>query len=649
MTSYLIVSASLSVTAALWILCDRLLRRQLRPARILWLGRLALGVGLLAASSGWLLPVDWASSVKTSVPKISVTMLEFDRVFPGGVAAPARPEVAPGERGGLLPAVAWPLLLLLLGHAIVGTRLLLRFVALRRSLRSAVRLKRVGRVEVLVSDRHRVPFSTIMTGRATVVLPIHVLGSNRDRDISIAHELQHHRQRDTWWVVLHELLKLAFYWNPLVYALVRRMSELQELTCDAAVLGRRRCTAREYTACLVRAAERLSARRDAPSLSAAMASRPLLIERITQLKAPTRISSWSTHYVCLSLAVIVAANGLIACGNTGAETANATAAAPAASKQRPLEANAALRSVVAKPLAQAIQRTGARRGVAIVADPRTGQVFAAVELDRSGEDLRGELVSRATEPWSLIKPLTAAIALERGAITSDAVFDGEDGTYAVAGRRIRDYRSFGALSTADVIVNSSNIGAVKIAQTLQAEALGAGLAALGIGGGVGKGGSFPSTARGSVGDPDAVALALGSGGIAATPLEIVRAYSAIANGGRLPSLMRPGEVAPPGPRVLSTKTAARMRSILGEVVSRGTGRHAASPHHSVAGKTASGPLKDGIAAAAFVGFAPREDPRLVIYVRLELPKQAIGGRDAAPVFRAIVDLINARGLLAGQG
>jgi len=111
---------------------------------------------------------------------------------------------------------------------------------------------RIGRVEIRVSDKDAVAFSARLPARALVVLPSALKGSP-EFQITLKHELQHHRQRDTAWLYLYEILKVLFFLNPAVHLLSRRVDELQELACDETLLGRHDISPQDYGRCLLRA------------------------------------------------------------------------------------------------------------------------------------------------------------------------------------------------------------------------------------------------------------------------------------------------------------------------------------------------------------------------------------------------------------
>jgi beta-lactamase regulating signal transducer with metallopeptidase domain len=128
-------------------------------------------------------------------------------------------------------------------------------VTLVRTMRRAFLWKRIGRVDLLVSDDCRVAFSTRGLRRRYIVLPSGLLQSPKDLQLTIAHELQHFRQKDVECEVLLELLRPLLFWNPAFYVWRHHVRHLREYACDQALMARRGFDARAYCECLIRACE----------------------------------------------------------------------------------------------------------------------------------------------------------------------------------------------------------------------------------------------------------------------------------------------------------------------------------------------------------------------------------------------------------
>jgi len=297
-------------------------------------------------------------------------------------------------------------------------------------------------------------------------------------------------------------------------------------------------------------------------------------------------------------------------------------------------------------------------GSVVVLDVRTGEVLAMVNEPDFNPNNRSELRSGAFrnravtdlfEPGSTLKPFTIASALESGKFSSSTVIDTSPGILRVGDRTIRDVHNYGALTVAGVIEKSSNVGASKIALALDKKSIWNTLRHAGFGRTTGI--QLPGEVPGLLNPPsswvpvDQASISFGYG-ISVTPLQLARAYLAIANDGvALPLTLRRIESPPEGDRVLSAATARRLQSMLELAVSHaGTGKAAQVADYRVAGKTgtvrkltATGYSEDRY-VAWFVGFAPASAPRLVMVVTVDEPTHGgyYGGVIAAPVFGRVM-------------
>ena len=310
-----------------------------------------------------------------------------------------------------------------------------------------------------------------------------------------------------------------------------------------------------------------------------------------------------------------------------------------------------------------VESSGARRGIALVLDPFTGEVLAMASVDNRGlgDRMHNPAVQDAFEPGSTIKGILGAIALEDRAIESNQKVFCENGEWTVAGRPIHDHGRHQWLDLGGVIEVSSNIGAAKIALTLGPQRYHRGLVAFGFGRPTGI--DLPGEGAGIVRPPstwariDLANHGFGQG-IAVTAIQLAAAYAAIANGG---VWMRPFVVKAAYDasgrtlfshtpqalgRVVSPEVAHTINTILRGVVNgqEGTGRRAQVNDFTVAGKTgtaqminpATGGYYQNRLVGSFVGFVPADNPRLVILVVLEDVGQGhMGGLIAAPVFSEI--------------
>lgn len=343
--------------------------------------------------------------------------------------------------------------------------------------------------------------------------------------------------------------------------------------------------------------------------------------------------------------------------------------APAPGRGVMLTLDANIQYVVEREIDGAWRRTGARGAMAVVLDPRTGDVLAAAArptfnpntfLDVHDRDVwRNRVVTDPFEPGSTFKMVMAAAALEEGVARPDDRVFAENGQITIAKTTIHDWKKYGWLTFAEVLQNSSNVGTIKLALALGAERYHRYVTAFGFGAPTGVG--LLGESRGLVRDPQrwsALSLPTMSIGqeVSVTALQLAAAFGAVANGG---TLMRPRlarsvfeadgreirRVEPSAVRqVISPDTARTLTQMLVRVVESGTGHNAAIPGYDVAGKTGTAQKLDPVTrrysrtpgVLSFVGFAPADEPRFVMLVLLDEPKnERWGSEAAAPVFASI--------------
>lgn len=321
-----------------------------------------------------------------------------------------------------------------------------------------------------------------------------------------------------------------------------------------------------------------------------------------------------------------------------------------------------LQEIAEVALGHAIDSTGASGGDLLLADPRTGELLAAVSRRPGGA--RGlAAFSETYEPGSTLKPFFVATLLARGKASLRETVHGEDGEWrAPGGRLIRDITPHGALSVADALRVSSNIGLVKLSPRLAPREQFAALRDLGFGAPTGV--EYPAEAAGRLARPQRwssltpASLAMGYE-VSVTPLQMLMAYGALANGGTLyePHLVR--EVrqvdgttrrqtrVQPVRRAIPSTVAEPIREVLISVVEGGTATRASLTTFEVAGKTgtsrrtgAGGRYVPGSYTSSFVGFFPARQPQLTLFVKLDDPRGAYtGGLTAAPVTRETLQAI----------
>jgi cell division protein FtsI (penicillin-binding protein 3) len=270
---------------------------------------------------------------------------------------------------------------------------------------------------------------------------------------------------------------------------------------------------------------------------------------------------------------------------------------------------------------------------------------------------RNRAVTDMHEPGSVNKVITAAAALESGAIGLHETFEVPD-SYQVGDKLFRDVHPHppAQMTIGDIIAESSNVGTIMVAERLGRDRLASFLTRFGYGRETGI--DFPGEAEGILMPRDEWwvtsmgTIPMGQG-IAVTPLQMASVYATLANDGvRVrPRLVRGvrdagGEIHEEpvrrGRRVISLETAAALREMLVRVVEEGTGKLAAVPGYRIGGKTGTArkPLEDALGysdqyIASFIGFAPADDPRIVVAAMLDEPETVYGGVAAAPLFREV--------------
>ena len=299
---------------------------------------------------------------------------------------------------------------------------------------------------------------------------------------------------------------------------------------------------------------------------------------------------------------------------------------------------------------------------AIVMDPRSSELLAMANwppvdpTDLSSID-PDDLINRATgftyEPGSTFKAFTVAAALEDKLVTPGSGFTLPP-AIEVADRTIEEShpRGTATMSVAEILAHSSNVGAVTIGLQIGSERFSRWIGRFGFGRTTGV--RFPAEERGIVPALEDYSgstmgnLPLGQG-LAVTPMQMVAGYAAIANGGLLrpPRLIeRIGEEALPAPRgrrVIGAAVAADLRAMLeGVLAPGGTASEVSVPGYALAGKTGTsqvaenGTYSETKYVASFIGFAPADDPRLLVAVIVDQPQGEIyGGAVAAPAFGKI--------------
>ena len=316
-----------------------------------------------------------------------------------------------------------------------------------------------------------------------------------------------------------------------------------------------------------------------------------------------------------------------------------------------------LQSIAYSQLKQAVADNKAKAGGAIVIDAKSGEVLALANWPTynpnnrehlSGSQLRNRAVTDTFEPGSTLKPFTAALALEHGKFRFDSIINCAPGKLTIGKATISDAHPHGALTVAQVIQKSSNVGAAKMAATFAPQEMWEMFDAVGFGQAPRLG--FPGEVTGRLRPwkgwrPIEQATMSYGHGISVSLMQLARAYTVFARDGELLpiSLTRIDDGPVTGAPVFSAQTAREVRAMLEMAAGPGgTAPKAQVPGYRVAGKTGTAhKLEGGLYAnkyvSSFVGFAPVSDPRLIVAVMIDEPGAGrhYGGDVAAPVFSAI--------------
>ena len=332
-----------------------------------------------------------------------------------------------------------------------------------------------------------------------------------------------------------------------------------------------------------------------------------------------------------------------------------------------LSIDAKLQYLAYRELKTAVEVNKAKGGALVAIDVITGEVLALVNQPDFNPNNRGKVPGAQTrnrgltdtfEPGSTLKPFTIALGLESGKYRPDTVVETAAGRLTIGRATIRDAHPDGNLTVAQVIQKSSNVGAAKIALSLEAEQMWRLFNGVGFGT-IPKTG-FPGEASGKLRPyktwkPIEQATMAYGHGIAVSLLQLARAYTIFADDGNLHDLtfvknsgadsFGKNRVAGASRPVISPGTARAVREMMEAVTQPGgTAPRAAVTGYRVAGKTGTAHKQEGRGYAhnryvsSFVGLAPASNPRLIIAVMLDEPAggQYYGGTVAAPVFSAVM-------------
>lgn len=331
-----------------------------------------------------------------------------------------------------------------------------------------------------------------------------------------------------------------------------------------------------------------------------------------------------------------------------------------------------IQEIAERSLAEGVDKAKAKGGFAIVTDPHTGRILALASYPNFEpndskriklEMTRNRAMTDLYEPGSVVKPILVSEALERKKTRPDELHDCSNGTYSEPGLTIHDTHPIKTATTAQIIEESSNICTYKIAKRLGPKALYETYKKYGFTS-VDQLVNFPGQVIGRISDwanwrPIRFANVAFGQGMMVSGMELVTAYNAIANGGKLMmpllvdrvenqdgSIQRSNEPQVIS-QVMSPETSRTMRQILQGVVTNMSTKAAVLRDYTAAGKTGTTQKVDpkskayskDLRIASFIGFAPATDPNLVIYVVVDEPglKPYYGATWAAPVFKKIAE------------
>jgi cell division protein FtsI/penicillin-binding protein 2 len=329
-----------------------------------------------------------------------------------------------------------------------------------------------------------------------------------------------------------------------------------------------------------------------------------------------------------------------------------------------------LQGIIEMEIEKAMVKWRATAASAIMMDPFTGEILAlanrpSYDPNDPGKakdfEKRNRAITDCYEPGSTFKIVVGIGALEEKIVKPSTLFDVSKGAIEVGSKTIHDVHRYGVLTFKEVIQKSSNVGSIMIGMRLGKERIYKYAKLLGVGNKTGI--DLPGEVSGWIHPPERWsgtslgAIPIGQE-VAVTPLQLLRAYSVIANGGYLVKPHVVSEIISPEgqtlfssidnerKRIIFPETAEIFRDILKSVVEGGTGQKASIEGDEVAGKTGTAQMIDPKTkrysrekyVSSFVGFVPADKPRFALIVVVYEPKgQIYGGVVASPVFRDIAN------------
>lgn len=508
-------------------------------------------------------------------------------------------------------------------------RVLVDLSKLRVMLNKAIHYRAAGKLIIRVSDRCHIPFSVYFFNKAYIILPISLFASSKNVKIAIAHEGQHHRNLDCLWAYFMEALNIVFFGNPGINKWRRALSELQELSCDEVLVGHQKISAHDYGHCLFEVVQTVSRcslqtyRELACTVGMALSTEneesTFIIRRISML------SNYSSNISRPLLGMALAGLSILA------PIYASYAAAGSLTNHQGKEVDIShldpkVQRIAVKEITTAVRRYHAKSGVVAMVDPLSGDIIAFAESGKSENSWK----SRVFSPGSTIKPFIAAAAIDSGKSSESKQYDCPS-SYHIDGMTFTNYNDQkNTISLTDALAKSVNTCLIKVAQDTGSTVIRKKLEAFG----------FDMNGWRKSNQDDNLQLAKVSLGedIPATVEALTKSFAILANKGHVS-----GKNDEP---VISERTANSVTRMLEKSVQTGTGKKAAIPGISVAGKT--GTVSEGVNIAEgkhlslFAGYVPANKPQYVMLVIIEdgyLNKKGSaltsGGELAAPVFHNV--------------
>lgn len=412
---------------------------------------------------------------------------------------------------------------------------------------------------------------------------------------ALVHERAHVKQHDGLALALARWCAALYWFQPLAWLCLRRLRYECEVLADEAVVDAGLLPS-QYAGYLLGLACQFV---EIPG-TIAMATRTSQLEqRINSLLRARTTQSSISRGIAVGLTLLFGASSACLAAVSFKDEQSAS---------KPVQGGDARITSIAQNLARQLRfEWSATRVALVIVSAKDGSLLGYID-DQPGQ---------AIVPASTLKPLVAAVALDQGVVSTTERFDCGNGKRAYPDYTLKDYTAFGDLTVGEILAVSSNIGASRIFDRLSPEAFRSGLSRFGIQ--VPEAG--PGTFRGAT-------VGMGQRGVTTTPVELARAYAALANGG-VSYATDPAN----GVRAVRAETARAVLEMLENAVSgeRSTGRGAQMPGLRIAGKTGTSDAEHVL--ASFVGIVPATAPEYVVYVGVQDPAGSGSGASvAAPAF-----------------